>query len=307
MEARNSAAAIPAEIKNGIIVKGIGGFYYVDCGQSVVECRARGRFRRRELTPMVGDRVTVAMLPDGKGTVEEIEERTSELTRPPVANIDRLFIVLSPRDPEPNLFITDQMTAVAVNAGIDVVIVINKSDLSGIDDIERIYSNAGFEVVRACAADGRGTDELREMIKGHICAFAGSSGVGKSSLMNRLVPDRRDMQVGGLSEKTRRGRHTTRHVELFSACGGRVADTPGFSAFDFERLEPLRKDELQYAFAEFGPYVEKCRFTGCSHTTEKGCAVLEALAEGKIEKSRHQSYTALYEQAKSIKDWERRG
>jgi len=288
----------------GRIIKSSGGFYYVvtDEGETVTT-RARGRFRLDGVTPCVGDFVTVRRTPTGEGMVAEVLPRRNALHRPPVANIDLLLLVTATADPAPNRFVLDKMLAIAAHSGIDAALVVTKSDLAAADELEKTYRSAGYPVV--CVDSLRGdVSAAAELIRGRVCAVTGNTGVGKSTLLNALAPELA-LETGETSKKLGRGRHTTRTVELFPVCGGYVADTPGFSALEISEERPIRTDELADCFPEFADYVDSCRFTGCSHTVEKGCAVLEALREGRIALSRHRSYCALYEEAKQIKEWEK--
>lgn len=290
----------------GRILKSTGGFYYIASPDGEIEARARGVFRKEKLKPCVGDFVTVET--DGKtGYILAVQERKNALVRPPLANIDQLIIVASYSDPQPNLYVIDKLIAVAEHKGIEPVLVFTKKDLLHSPALDAVYRDAGFHTLCVSAAQGEGMDALRAALSGKVSAFAGNSGVGKSSLLNAL-DERLGLSTGEISKKLGRGRHTTRHVELFELeGGGLVADTPGFSSVDTERLVLIYKDELQHCFREFEPYIGKCRFTGCSHTVEKDCAVLEALAKGEIASSRHESYLAMYEQAKQLREWEQRG
>ncbi len=286
----------------GIILKSNSGFYYVKCADRVIECHARGIFRKEHLSPLVGDRVLVSQ--QGKtGMVEEILPRKNSLVRPPVANLDILIIVVSTTQPEPNLFVIDSLIASAQTKDIEPVIAVNKGDLRDGSDICDIYKRAGFNSFLVSGVTGEGVEALKKLISGHIAAFTGNSGVGKSSILNIINPDL-VQNTGEISLKLGRGRHTTRLVELFEVNGGYIADTPGFSAIDTKRFEPVLKENLQFSFREFAPFIDKCRFTGCSHTKEDGCAVLEAVEQGIIPLSRHKSYCMMYEEAKSIKEWE---
>lgn len=289
----------------GLIVKALGGFYYIETPTGIIECRARGVFRKNETPPLVGDRVAIEMTLEDKGTVTEIFERKNEVLRPPMANLDKLFIVTSICDPVPNTLVTDKFIAMSENKNIEPVIVITKSDLKDTTELERVYKHAGFDVL---AVDNNQTDfvdKAKELLKDSICAFTGNTGVGKSSFLNALYPEFQ-IQTAEISQKLGRGRHTTRHVELYKLddINAYVADTPGFSSMDLMRYDIIFKEDLQYCFREFEPYRMNCKFTGCSHTVEKGCAVLAALNEGKIEPSRHQSYIEMYNLAKNIKEWE---
>jgi ribosome biogenesis GTPase len=290
----------------GIILKALSGFYYVDGGEeTLISCRARGKFRHQGKSPLVGDLVEFTLLENNTGMVDEILPRRNEFQRPAVANIDQLVVVASGAIPVTDPFLIDRVVSIAESRDCESIICINKCDLDDGGDLLDIYQQAGFQALRVSAATGEGIDELAQMISGKISAFTGNSGVGKSSILNALEPGF-NLQVGEVSQKLGRGRHTTRHVELFRLKNGAIiADTPGFSSFDTEKMELRRKEDLQYSFREFKPYLDSCQFVGCSHTKEKGCAVLEALREGKISESRHASYLRLYEQAKQFKDWER--
>lgn len=287
----------------GVILKGIGGFYYVETAEGTFECKARGVHRRNGVTPLAGDNVSITVNRDGYASLDSILERKNRLSRPPVANVDRLFIVVSTCRPKPSTLVIDKMTAIACSKGIDCVIVFTKGDLADDGGLCGVYEASGFTVIRACAATGEGVDEVRAELNGRVCVFAGNSGVGKSTLINALVPDL-GLETGEISLKLGRGRHTTRQVELHKCGGGYLADTPGFAAIEPEGDEFIRKDELAYAFPEFEPFLGQCRFTGCSHVSETGCRILEAVDSGEIERSRHDSYVAMYNEAKLVKDWQ---
>jgi len=288
----------------GIITKALSGFYYVTSGSETYECRARGLFRLKGTSPLVGDRVKFSVIGPGKGNIEEICERRNFFIRPAVANVDYLVIIASEAIPVTDPYLIDRAAAIAEHRGCKVLICINKVDLAPGDKLYEIYSTTGYRVIRTSAVTGQGIDELREVLRGTTSAFTGNSGVGKSSLLNALYPGF-NIKVADVSKKLGRGRHTTRHVELFSMDDDTfIADTPGFSSFDPEKMEPMRKEELQYAFPEFEPWLGGCRFKDCAHIKEPDCAVLKALAEGKIHPSRHNSYVRLYELASQIKEWE---
>ena len=288
----------------GLIIKATGGFYYVRSEGTTYECRARGVFRKRETSPLVGDKVTISVLPKEKGYIHAIHERKNCLVRPPLANLDQLVMVVSVAEPAPNILVMDKLIAVAEQQGVEPVVVFTKCDLADPKPYSEIYRKAGFRVYEVCALEHKGTEEVYEMLKGRISAFCGNSGAGKSSLLNDIFPEL-SLSTAEISKKLGRGRHTTRHTELFELeTGGWVADTPGFSAIEMERVGIIRKTELQYSFREFEPYLLKCKFTGCSHVSEKGCAVLEAVKDGIIPESRHKSYCTMYEEAKQIKEWE---
>ena len=287
----------------GRIVKALSGFYYVDTGEDrLIPCRGRGKLRHQKITPLVGDRVEISSLNDGTGMVDAVLPRKNQFRRPMVANIDQMVMIASGAVPVTDPFLIDRMAAMAEWKGCEVLICFNKCDLDRAEELTDLYRAAGFHVLQVSAESGEGIDKLAAAIAGKVSAFTGNSGVGKSSILNALRPDF-GLQVGEVSDKLGRGRHTTRHVELFPVAGGLIADTPGFSSFDAEQRESIPKEELANAFREFRPYIDQCRFQGCSHIKEKGCAVREAAADGKISPSRRKSYIRLYEQAKEIPDW----
>lgn len=287
----------------GTIMKALSGFYYVKTTDALVTCRARGKFRYQKITPLVGDCVKILARSDGTGTLDQILPRKNEFRRPAVSNIDQMVIISSGAIPVTEPFLIDQMLSIIEGRNCEPIICINKWDLVQADKLYHEYQAAGFDTIQVSALTGQGIEELRQRLKGKISAFTGNSGVGKSSLLNTLDPSFQ-IQVGEVSDKLGRGRHTTRHIELFELkSGGFIADTPGFSAFDAEKMEPISPSELQDTFREFAPYLNRCRYVGCSHIKEQGCAVLKALEEGKISRSRHSSYVRLYEQAKEHKSW----
>ena len=283
------------------ITKGVGGFYYVRTETGMVECRARGIFRKRGLTPVAGDNVALSA---DNATIEEILPRKNVFIRPPVANLDVLFIVASTTQPTPSTRILDELTAAAVYKDVQPVLVITKADLAAADQLMACYAHSGIPVVQLQYDTGEGLDLLRGYIVGHLCAFCGNSGVGKSTLLNALDPSLQ-RQTGAISQKLGRGRHISREVEIFECCGGRIADPPGFASLEAQKLARIPKEELQHAFPEFAPYFGQCRFTGCSHRSETGCAVRAALQAGEISPSRYESYLAMYEEASQRKEWER--
>ena len=291
-------------MSEGRIQEALSGFYYVDTGTEVLTCRARGKFRKDGVSPLVGDRVEVRELGNGEGFVEAILPRKNAFTRPAVANIDQLVVIASGAIPKTDPFLIDRVAAIAALKGCEVIILLNKCDLDNADSLYQIYRAAGFQTLRVSAQTGEGLEELIPLISGKLSAFTGNSGVGKSSILNALDPEFH-LQVGEVSDALGRGRHTTRHVELFRlSCGAEIVDSPGFSSFETEELNLELKHRLPETFREFQPYLEQCRFVGCSHTKEKGCAVLEAVRRGEIQKSRHASYLRLYEELKPLKDWQ---
>lgn len=288
---------------NGVIVKGIGGFYYVSTEKGTVECRARGKFRKQGIKPMVGDRVRITLVDENtmEGAVEEIEERKNYLIRPPVANIECIVIVVAATKPQPDFFMIDKLILSAETKGIEVIIAVNKTDLQSADDVKSIYNGAGYEVVSVCAMTGEGIEKLKDKIKGKITAFAGNSGVGKSSLLNHFGLK---LDVGDVS-KIERGKHTTRHVELFEVQhGSYVMDTPGFSILEITDIEA--QDVKKY-FKEMLKYEGECRFADCNHfgTKSRDCAVAKAVENGEISTVRFESYKQLYKSLKEIKKWEK--
>jgi ribosome biogenesis GTPase len=288
---------------SGTILKALSGFYYVKSGDRLYTCRARGKFRYQNITPYVGDRIEMLVQDEETGVLDRILPRSNEFKRPAIANIDQMVIVVSGAIPVTDPFLIDQMTSIVEGRNCEPVICINKWDLHQAEELYDCYVKAGFTTIKMSARTGMGIDELQQRLLGKVSAFTGNSGVGKSSLLNALDPKLR-IQVGEISEKLGRGRHTTRHIELFKLNGGGyLADTPGFSAFDAEKMEPRPLQELEKSFREFLPYLDHCRYIGCSHVKEKDCAVRQALEEGKIAPSRHQSYVRLYEKAKERKTW----
>jgi len=289
----------------GTIIKGIGGFYYVKAEDfNVYECKARGIFRKEKVKPMIGDRVVINIDGNNKGSITDIQERSSSLIRPPVANIDTLVIVLAAKNPDPDFLLCDKLILAARIKNIEPVICISKTDLKCADEIFEIYKTSKCRIFEICTVNGTGIDEIGEFLKGKTCAFAGLSGVGKSTLLNSLVDTSEEIETGDIS-KINRGKHTTRHVELFELKGGGyVLDTPGFSSFETEVLA-LKANELCEYYPEMADLNDKCRFKGCSHINEPDCAVKDALTEGLISKSRYENYITIYKSLSQIKDWER--
>ena len=291
-------------MREGVITKALSGFYYVTSGEETIECRARGRFRRDGMSPLVGDIVGFSVTDNGKGIIDKIETRKNFFVRPAVANVDYLVIIAANVNPVTDPYLIDRVTVIAEQAGCDVVICINKTDLDAGDELVEIFSTTGYKVIRTSPVNGEGIEELKDTIKGKISAFTGNSGVGKSSILNGIDPSF-SIKVGEVSEKLGRGKHTTRHVELFDIGEHTfIADTPGFASFDMDKMPHIAKEDLQYMFPEFAQYIGKCRFDDCAHIKEPGCEVLNALEEGIISQSRHSSYVRLYDLLAQVKDWE---
>lgn len=285
-------------------MKALSGFYYVRGDAGLVECRARGKFRKDGVSPMVGDVAEYERTEGSRGVILGIKDRKNFFIRPMVANVDYLVILTANVNPVTDPFLADRVAVIAEHAGCGVILCVNKCDLDRGDALYAAFSNhTGYPVLRTSAVTGEGTAELIELIRGKTVAFTGNSGVGKSSLLNCLEP-RLGLAVGEVSDRLGRGKHTTRHIELFDVGGTLIADTPGFSSFDLTQMQPIRKEELQQDFPEFRPYIGRCRFDDCAHLKEPGCAVLAALEEGRISASRHLSYQKLYEISAQYKDWE---
>ncbi len=287
------------EVK-GIITKAVGGIYYADTldkgvfGETV-KCAARGIFRAKKISPSAGDYVTIRISENAEPVITEIAERKNYLSRPPLANLDRIFFINSTVEPKVNRLILDKLIAIADSKGIEPIIVFTKIDLEKAGELPKIYSSIGISV---CAVDnitGEGADEVRKLIGAGISAFIGNSGVGKSSLLNVLFPEL-SLKTGEISQKLGRGRHTTRQVELFKIGDGYIADTPGFSTVDIGCYCDIPKDELDKAFREFSGIAQNCRFSNCRHIKESGCAVKEAVEKGEISQERYESYLKILEQ-----------
>ncbi len=289
---------------NGKIIKGIGGFYYVDTENGLYECRARGIFRKNKITPLVGDRVSISVVDEEnkKGVVEEIEERDTELVRPPIANVDKALIVFAIKNPSPNLSLLDRFIVLAEKENLEIVIVFTKVDLDTdgelLGELKDIYEVSGYKVISVSNKLKLNIDKIKEELKENTVVFAGPSGVGKSSLLNE-VDKNFELKTGEVSDKIKRGKHTTRHAELLKLeCGGMVADTPGFSSLT---LDDIDESELKEYFIEFDKY-DECRFgSRCIHENEPSCAVKEAVENGEISKKRYESYIQLLNEIRSGK------
>ena len=291
------------ERKTGRILRSLSGFYDVQTPEGTISCRGRGHLRRGDETPLTGDVVEITAQ-RGKGMVEKILPRKNCFVRPAVANVDVLVVFAANVNPVTEPYLIDRVAAIAGDQEVQVVICVNKCDLDPGLDLARIYRNAGFTVIQTSAETGEGVEALRAVLQGKLAAFTGNSGVGKSSVLNRLCPDL-GLATGEVSEKLGRGRHTTRHVELYKLDDETyVADTPGFSSFDTDQMEVILKENLQFAFPDFAPHIGTCQFRDCTHRKEPGCAVRAALDAGQLEPTRYDSYLRLYEKASQIKQWE---
>ena len=292
-----------AEKHTGRIVRALSGFYDVQLPDRMVVCRGRGVLRKEHITPLTGDLVEITV-ENGKGMVEAVLPRSSSFVRPAVANVDALAVFAANVNPVTEPFLIDRVSAIAGNQNVQCVICINKIDLDPAQQLRQTYEKAGFPVICTSAKTGEGVQELRAFLQGKLTAFTGNSGVGKSSILNCLCPGLA-LATGEVSEKLGRGRHTTRHVELFSLREDTfVMDTPGFSSFDTDQMDVILKENLQYAFPDFAPCLGRCQFADCSHRAEPGCVVRAAVASGEIVPSRYDSYLRLYEKAAQIKQWE---
>ena len=288
----------------GTIVKALSGFYYVSCNEQVYECKARGKFRLDGTSPLVGDRVSFAVDGNKKGYIEKVFDRKNSFIRPAVANIDSLVFVAANTNPITDPFLIDRVSVIAEEAACELIVCINKIDIDPADELYDIYTRSGFITLRTSAQTGEGISQLKAELSGKICAFTGNSGVGKSSILNSIVPSF-NIKVAAVSAKLGRGKHTTRHVELYDIGNGTfIADTPGFASFEIEMMQAIEKQELQHDFREFKKYIGECRFNDCAHLKEPGCAITEALQRGDIMLSRYQSYKRLYELSAQNNFWE---
>ncbi len=290
--------------ENCLITKSIGGLYFVETPDGIFECKARGSFRNKEISPCCGDRVTIEVEKDSNCVITAINKRKNEIIRPPLANLDMLVFVIATCEPRPNLQLLDKFIAIAEYKNIRPLVVFTKTDKADSAQFEEMYNNAGITALSVNNVTGDGCDKVSELLRGKLVAFTGNTGVGKSSLINNIFGNL-DLKTNEISKKLGRGKHTTRHVELYKFDDNTyIADTPGFSSFDTQRYDIILKDKLADCFVEFSQFSSDCKFADCSHTKEKGCAVIEAVNSGKISKSRHESYLMMYEESKTIKEWE---
>lgn len=288
----------------GVILKALSGFYYVFSDGAVYTCKARGNFRKSRMSPLVGDAVEISETENGCGVIEKIRERKNSFIRPAVANIDLMLFVAAGAKPVTDPFLIDRVAVIAENAGCSFAVCINKKDLSAADELYSAYLQVGIPVVRTSAETGEGCEELKQLLKGKRCALTGNSGVGKSSIINMLIPGA-EIETDEISEHLGRGKHTTRHVEFYSLDNDTfLADTPGFASFDVEMVDNIAAEDLQFDFPEFAKTEEHCRFSDCRHLSEPGCAVRSAVEEGKIPLSRYESYKKLYDIVFNHKPWE---
>ena len=288
----------------GLLLKSVGGLYTAETSSGIFECRARGIFRKQNISPCAGDRVILSDIDGNTAVVDKILTRKNSIIRPPLANLDYMIFVISTCEPAPNLTLLDKFLAIAEYKGIKSIIAVTKIDLQKNNSLMDIYKNSGAKLVEVDYDNPTSYMRLYDMLAGKVSAFTGNTGVGKSTLINHISSGL-EIKTGEISRKLGRGRHTTRAVELYRLDnGGYIADTPGFSTFETQKYDIIRKEELADCFPEFREYNGKCRFPDCAHVKEKGCAVLEAVESGLIPVSRHNSYAEMYEEAKQIKEWE---
>ena len=290
----------------GTIVKALSGFYYVKTSDSMIQCRARGRFRKDGMSPLVGDHVTIINDENNEGRIEEILPRKNSFIRPAVANIDTMVFVAANVNPITDPFLIDRVSVICEHSDCELIICVNKSDLDPGEEFFDIYNNTGFKIIGISAESGQGIDELKDELIGKKSVFTGNSGVGKSSILNKMQPNL-SLKIDDVSERLGRGKHTTRHVEFHEIAENTfMADTPGFASFEVDMVADINKDELQYCFPEFRDYIGHCRFDDCTHRNEPNCAVLDALHNGSISSSRHESYVRIYDVLNSRKEWEQK-
>ena len=288
---------------DGLIIKGIGGFYYVETTNGIFECKAKGKFRKDKISPVAGDKVKITVREGEENTIDIIYPRKNKLIRPPVANIDKILIVVSAQKPMPNYTVIDKMTVLAEKNGIQPVIVISKTDLGDYKELYETYKSTGYNVYLFSSVDDCSMlNNIKSELSGCLTAFTGNSGVGKSTLINALNGDL-SLETGEISDKLGRGRHTTRQAEIFRIDDGLVIDTAGFSSIDFTNDNLVFSDELENYFSEFQTFIGQCKFTGCAHIGEKGCKICEKVSDGTISRNRYNSYLTIYNEQKHLKKW----
>ncbi len=282
----------------GIIIKGVGGIYTVKCKYDMFFCKPRGLFRKSGIKPLPGDYVKFDITDekDKEGYLLEILPRKNTLIRPAVANVDIAFLVVSVKNPEPDLILVDKLLCIFKQKEIETILCVNKMDLDKVDFLEQ-YEKAGCKIITMEAKNNKGVDKINEYIKDNVCIFAGQSGVGKSTILNAFLGDM-VMETGAISEKINRGKHTTRHAQFIEYLGGFIVDTPGFSSLYADLLEP---DDIKNLYTEFNEYDGNCRFSECIHINEPNCAVKEAVKKGVISEERYERYVKIYTQAKDAK------
>lgn len=289
-------------VSRGVIISAFGGSFRVASEGEIFVCTAKGSFRAKNISPCCGDNVMISQS-SGENVISEILPRKNEIVRPPLANLDQIVFVCASADPPPNLLNLDKFTAVSVYKGISPVIVFTKTDIGDADKYAEIYRDI-FPTFCIDNGTGAGVDDLKDTLRGKFSALCGNSGVGKSSLLNNLIPGAM-ARTGEISRKLGRGKNTTRRTDIFPLPeGGYIADTPGFAAFSTERYDLIFKEDLPGCFPEFKDYPDSCRFNDCSHRKEQGCAVLKALEEGRINPSRHRSYCEMYSEAEKLRTWQ---
>ena len=321
LEKKNTSAETDSEsgekLYTGRIVKSTGGLYRVEIGGEgadktgeTVDCRAKGAFRRDKLIPLTGDKVRLRVTRTGEGFITEILTRKNSLIRPAVANVDTLVLVIASAHPDPDLYILDKLTAIAAFNGIDTVLVINKCDLKNADELQKLYHTAGIPAFCLSASEPEAShavlEQIRTLMHGKTCFFSGASGVGKSSLLNALYPSLLKLETGEISRKIARGKHTTRVTELFKVDESTyIGDTPGFSMVDVAGFNLLTSEGLLDSFPDISAFAHGCRYTDCTHLCEDGCKVVEAVKDGKIAPTRHESFVRLYKELKAVDPWKK--
>lgn len=289
---------------SGKILKSVGGFCTVETSDGVFSVKPKGIFRLRGISPVVGDNVILEREEaNAEFVISDIRERKNFLVRPPLANLDLLVFVLSACEPKPNTMITDKLLAISQNKGVEAVLVFTKTELDDVSDFAKIYNNIGYSTFEIDSISGKGIDEVKAYLQGKFTALIGNSGVGKSTLLNAIIPNLW-LDTQEISNKLGRGKHTTRHVEIYHSEGLCIADTPGFSTVDIERYGRIEAENIQHCFREFAPFIGECRFADCSHLSEIGCAIKESFKRGDISPSRYKSYEIMYNEAKKLNSWE---